>query len=270
MNTKNIKILITISFIVLACCDNSFALIIGPARMEARLPAGEVAGIDYYAQNDTEAPIHVTVEPENWAKGTYDYSKFPINKWIKVDSSEFDLKPKEIKKLRLTVRVPKDAKGELVAQIFFSSLPAGADPTTGIRSRLGAVLYIAIKNTEKPVLVVKGIKVSGVADNANKLKIEVSARNDGNVHIRPAAGVINIFDQKGRRVAQAALEVDSSTLPASESVYEALLDSPELRQGNYSVSCEIKYGKMYGREKTAKHKSSFAVDSSGKVITNEA
>ena len=34
-------------------CDNSLALTVGPARLEVRLPAGEVAVADYYAQNET-------------------------------------------------------------------------------------------------------------------------------------------------------------------------------------------------------------------------
>ena len=96
---KNIFIIIIMSAIVFHSND-SFALIIGPARFEARLPAGEVAGIDYYVQNDTESPVHITVEPENWAKDSYDYGNLTAGEWLKIDNSQFDLKPKEIKKLK--------------------------------------------------------------------------------------------------------------------------------------------------------------------------
>lgn len=259
-------VIATIVLCGLCWVAESHSIIIGPARMEARLPAGEVAGIDYYAQNDTDTPIHVVVQPENWAKGVYDYSKFSIEKWVKLDFYEFDLKPKEIKKLRLTVKVPKEASGELVAQIFFSSLPVGADAVTGVRSRLGAVLYVAVKNTEKPWLAINSANVTDVAgQDGNRLKITVSTLNEGNVHIHSSSGIVTIFDEKGGRITQADLPVDISVLPGNEFAYEVVIDRPELKQGKYSISCEIRYGKMYGREKTAKFKGSFEVDAAGKV-----
>lgn len=264
---KRVLIIMSIVICSFYWVAESYSIIIGPARMEVRLPAGETAGMDYYAQNDTETPVHVVVEPENWVKGVYDYSKLPIEKWIKVDGREFDLKPMEIKKLRVTVKVPKDVKGELVAQIFFTSVPVGADEASGIRSRLGAVLYVAIKDTEKPVLEIRNISVTDVTgQDGNKLKIGVNTKNEGNVHIRPSSGLLNIFDEKGRRVAQASLLVDQPVLPGNELAYEAVLDRPELKQGKYSVYCDIKYGKMYGREKAAKLVKEFEIDNSGKVI----
>ena len=262
-------LLMAVLAIGLFCVTESHALIIGPARLEARLPAGEVAGIDYYAQNDTESPAHITVEPENWAKDSYDYGSLAAGDWLKIDTYQFDLKPKEIKKLKLTVRIPKTAKGELVAQIFFTSGAVGAEAALqgGVRARLGAVLYISIKGTEKPMLEIKGIDVKTAGDEKSaSLKIVVTAQNEGNVHIHPASGILTIYDDKGRQVARVNMAPEHSVLPGKVVEYPAAWDNPALNEGKYSISCEIKYGKMYGREKIAKFEKIMEVDKEGKVL----
>jgi hypothetical protein len=266
---KNIASILIILSIVTIFVSDSRAIIIGPARLEVRLPRGEIADIYYYAQNDTEAPIHVLVEPENWAKGAYDYGNLSIKDWISMDCYEFDLKPKEIKKIKLTIKVPKDAKGELVAQIFFTSsaLSAHDKSSSGIRSRLGGVLYVAVKGTEKAAAEIHDIAITRMnEDKPGKMDIAVKVRNSGNVHIRPASGFVAIEDKKGQRIARIDMNTEHSVLPGIEYTYtERLSNGPELKEGKYRISSEIKYGKMYGREKTARFAKDFEVDGTGKV-----
>lgn len=248
------------------CGPDSYAITIGPDRLDVRLPPGEVAGADYYAQNDTDAPMHVEVEPQNWAKNSYDYTNLDIKDWISLDCYEFDLKPKEIKKLKLTVRVPKNVKGEIAAQIYFTSsgLQAEGSLTQNVRSRLSAILYVAIKGTE----IVKGeINNISVSDtNDGKLKVEVAVKNDGNVHIWPSYGKVLIENEKGQRVALLDLATRHSVLPNSEYAYRAMLDKAKMNEGKYRISSEIKYGKMYGKEKTMRFEKQIEVDKEGKVL----
>jgi hypothetical protein len=267
-----IKYALVITIIVICSFSwvaESHSITIAPARFEARLPAGEVAGIDYYAQNDTDGPIHVTVEPENWLQNVYDYSGIAASDWIKAEPREFDLKPKEIKKVRVTVRVPKKAKGELVAQIFFTSAISGASDAAGgsIKSRLGAVLYVAIKDTEKVNAEIGEISVSGLKiDEKDGMKIDVLLRNKGNVHIRPAEGRVAVSDVKGREISQLHMATDYSVVPGQEFAYTVSWDNPALAEGKYKVSAFIKYGRMYTREREAKFEKWFMVDKAGKVI----
>ncbi len=250
------------------CGVDSDALTIGPARLEVRLPAGEVAGIDYYAQNDTEAPVHVTVEPENWFVNSYDYKGLKAGDWIKAEPREFDLNPKEIKKVFMTVRVPKKAKGELAGQIFFTSTPANAPEGGGnMRSRLGAVLYVAIKDTEKVSARIRDIAVTGLqTDSKKQLKVSVNLHNDGNVHIRPAEGSVAIADDKGHEIAKLKLSTDYGVVPGEEFAYTVSWDNPALEKGKYKLSAFIKYGKMFAKEKVVKSEKIFEVNHDGKVI----
>ena len=263
-------LIITIVFLCsFSWVAESHSITIAPARFEARLPAGEVAGIDYYAQNDTDEPIHVTVEPVNWLQNVYDYSGIAAGDWIKAEPCEFDLKPKEIKKVHVTVRVPKKAKGELVAQIFFTSAILGiSDDAGSIKSRLGAVLYVAIKGTEKVNAEIGDISISGLKiDEKDGIKIDVLLRNKGNVHIRPAKGRVVVSDVNGREISQLNLVTDYSVVPGQEFAYTVSWDNPVLKEEKYKISAFIKYGRMYTKEKTAEFEKWFEADKQGKVIS---
>jgi len=247
-----------------SCVAESQALVIGPSRFEVRLPAGEVASADYYVQNDDEAAIHVTVEPENWFAGNYDYKGLTAKDWIKCDVYEFDLKPREIKKVVVTIMVPKKASGELAAQIFFSSnsLESG-----GMRMRLGGILYVAIKDTEKINAEIRNMGIAEITSGGKRqVKISADVVNTGNIHVRPASGQVFIENNKGERISQLNVLTEQPVLPKDHFTYNTMWDPPVLEKGIYRVSASIKYGKMYGREKTAKSESSFEVDDSGKVI----
>jgi len=246
----------------------SYGLVMGPARFEVSLPPGEIADADYYVQNDTGEPAHIIVEPENWFKEAYDYEKLGIKDWIELDSYEFDLKPKEIKKLRLRIKVPKDAKGELVAQIFFTSNVLNKDgkPSEGIRARIGGVLYVAIKGTEIVDAEIRSIAVSKESkDSKERLKIEAGVGNKGNVHIRPT-GKITIMDTAGKSLVELKMESGKGVLPAQETAYSALWNDPQLKPGEYKVSAAIDYGKELGMEKSSALDKILEVSEDGKVI----
>ena len=250
------------------CVAQGYGLVVGPARLEVSLPPSEIAEGDYYVQNDTEQNAHIVVEPENWFKEAYDYGKLEIKDWVEFDTYEFDLKPKEIKKLRLRIKVPKDVKGELVAQIFFTSsvLTEDGKPSEGIKARVGGVLYVAIKGTEIIDAEIKNISVSKqVEEGKEKLKFESSVNNKGNVHIRPT-GKVTIGDKAGSKLIELDLESGKPALPGQEIVYNALWNDPRLKPGEYKVSVRVNYGKESGMEKTASLEKVFEVSEDGKVM----
>lgn len=266
MNQKAIIIAIAIMS-ALFCATPSYCLVMGPARFEVSLPPGEIAEGDYYVQNDTERPAHIVVEPENWFKESYDYGKLDIKDWVEFDTYEFDLKPKEIKKLRLRIKVPTDVKGELVSQIFFTSsvLKEDGTPSEGIKARVGAVLYVAIKGTEIVDAEIENITISKELKNGNEnIKIEAVVKNKGNVHIRPE-GKVTIDDKAGKRLAELNLRSGKTCLPGQLEVYEALWDKPEIKKGLYKISITINYGKEVDIEKTMAKEKAFEVDKMGKV-----
>lgn len=252
---------------VLFFANQSYALVMGPARFEVSLPPGEIAEGDYYVQNDTDQDAHILVEPENWFKEAYDYGKLEIKDWVEFDIYEFDLKPKEIKKLRLRIKVPNDVKGELVSQIFFTSsvLTEDGKPSEGIKARVGGVLYVAIKGTEIVDAEIKSIAVlKELKEGKENLRIEAGVNNKGNVHIRPTGKVV-IDNKAGEKLIELDVESGKPTLPGQEIAYNALWNSPQLKSGEYKVSVTINYGKEFGAEKTTILSKAFEIDKDGKV-----
>ena len=245
----------------------SHALIMGPSRFEVSLPPGEFADGDYYVQNDTDQPAHIVVEPENWFKDVYDYGKLEIKDWVEFDTYAFDLKPKEIKKLRLRIKVPKNVKGELVSQIFFTStvLREDGQPVEGIRARIGAVLYVAIKGTEVIEAEIKNIDIlKEPIDGKERIKIGVGVNNKGNVHVRPE-GKVAIEDISGKKLVELDLEPGKPALPGQEIVYNALWNDPDLKSGDYKALITINYGKDLDMEKTGSSERIFKIGKDGKV-----
>lgn len=265
MNKSNI-VLIVCLMASLFFAGESYGLVMGPARLEVSLPPGEIAEGDYYVQNDTDQDAHIIVEPENWFKEAYDYGKLNIKDWVEFDTYEFNLKPKEIKKLRLRIKVPKDIKGELVSQIFFTSdvLKEDGQPSGGIKARVGSVLYVAIKGTEIVDAKIANIIVSKEPDK-DILKIEVNVKNKGNVHIRPA-GKVTIQDKTEKKIIELDIASGKPALPGQEIAYNALWDNSKLKSGEYKASAAVSYGKELNMEKTTVAEKIFEVDKDGKVM----
>lgn len=254
--------------IMLFIVGESHGLVMGPARFEVSLPPGEIADADYYVQNDTDQPAHIVVEPENWFEDVYKYGKLEIKDWIEFDSYEFDLKPKEIKKLRLRIKVPTDIKGELVAQIFFTSavLEESGKPAERIKARVGSILYVAIKGTEIVDAEINNIAISEeYKEDERVIKVGVSVKNKGNVHIRPT-GKAAIEDKAGKKLIELDVESGKPALPGQEIAYNALWNNPELKSGEYKVSVTINYGKELGMEKTMVSEKIFEISKDGKVM----
>lgn len=265
------KFVLAISLFIIAtlfCVSQSNGLVMGPARFEASLPPGEIADCDYYVQNDTDHVVHIIVEPENWFKDIYKYGKLDIKDWIEFDSYEFDLKPKEIKKLRLRIKVPVDVKGELVAQIFFTStvMDEKGEPIKDIKARVGGVLYVAIKGTEIMDAEIKEIAVlKESSEGIENFKAQISVNNKGNVHIRPE-GKIFIEDESGKIIKTLVLKAGSPTLPKQQVEYHASWDNADIKEGVYKIFAIIRYGKDINLEKTTKLIKRLKIDKDGKAL----
>jgi len=242
------------------------AITIGPSRFEVMLPPGEIAVTEYYVQNETEAAIHVEIEPENWFKDAYNYGELKIEDWLTFDTYEFDLEPKEIKKIKTTITVPKDRKGELVAQIFFTSSPAGANAQSGgVRARLGGVLYVALLGTEVVDGEIRAVSFERSKAEGNEiLKINIRVKNNGNVHLRPT-GKVSIKDAKSVELVKLEMLSGRACLPRQQFTYSANWEKPELKKGTYKVEASIKYGKIFSAEKTASLEKKFRVDKNGEI-----
>ena len=265
--TKILRIICGI-VLILFISPESYSLVMGPDKLELVLPVGGKFVTDYYIQNDTDEPLHVKAEAENWFLDVYNYSELKIENWIKIEPAEFDLNPKEIKKTKLYIDVPTKIKGEVAAQIFFSSDLKGTmgGGKASVTARLGGVLYVAIKGTEKVKAEISRINVSKVTeDGKEKLKIEATLKNNGNVHLRPTGNVV-IINEKGEKAAAVDLMTGYSVLPTQDYIFSAFLEKPDLRAGKYTITVSMDYGKLYEMKKVASLKKKMDVNNNGEIV----
>src|SRR3989338_6904821 len=73
----------------------------------------------YTVTNQGDQPLQVIVEPEDWAQG-FRGGRGPVP-WLQVKTKQLTLRPGKQARVKFTVRIPKDAKGELRAQVFFTT-----------------------------------------------------------------------------------------------------------------------------------------------------
>ena len=105
----------------------------------------------YTLTNEGDAPLQVSVEPEDWAGGIGG-GRGPVP-WLQVKPTKLTLRPGKPSRVKFTVRIPKDASGELRAQVFFTTIEAGkasdGKGAVSLRSRLGTIIYVVAEGTER-------------------------------------------------------------------------------------------------------------------------
>lgn len=159
-----------------------------------------------------------------------------------------DLEPGQTGIFTYHVKVAPDAAGENTAQMFFSEMVSGA--STQIRSRVGVILYLAVRETMRLSAEIPLMTVTLVPDGKQTIiAAQVSVGNPGNVHVRPT-GDVKIYDSKGGFVVAAVLSTGWGILPGEVYTYQGTGRCPLLSAGKYRAVATIQYGKLYKQDKT--------------------
>jgi len=237
---------------------------VNPTVTELSLAPGKTKAGTFTVTNDGDNTISVKVEVEDWVKrgsGVGDTS------WLEVKPLEFELNPGESRNVRYKVGVPEEARGELMAMVFFGSIaPAGGG--IGIETRFGVSVYVTIKGTE---IVEAGIEkldmVKYGKENSESYGINfgVTVENKGNVHIRPKGKVI-LEDKEGTIIKEVDLFYGFPVFPKAKRTFPANWKEGVLSPGEYKAKVMISYGELYGlKDKICSYESLFSVNGNGKI-----
>ena len=198
--------------------------------------------------NDGEHPLQVRVEPEDWAEGIRG-GRGPVP-WLRVRPTELMLGPGKLSRVKFTVRIPKDARGELRAQVFFTTREApdasAGDGAVSLRSRLGTIIYVAIESTERiegditKVQAFYAPSTQGVK-RPDRLEVVMGIHNRGNAHIVPE-GHVDIRNDKGEIVEAVPLQSGWGLLPNEEDTSRAIGNGVHLQPGRYTLELTIFIG----------------------------
>lgn len=218
------------------------ALSVSPTRVVIQGKPGQKLAGEFDVTNTGKEVIAIAVEPEDWAGGAAGGRGAVA--WLKIQPEQLGLKPGQSRKVKYTLRVPKDASGEMRAQIFFTTaLEEGGE---GMRSRLGAILYVVIKGTPRVQAALGAIKVHYTASTAgiakpDRLDVALRIHNQSNVHLIPEGKMV-FKDADDQVVARVLLPPGWGLLPGEESLYHAIAAGVYLKPGRYTLEVTIQGG----------------------------
>jgi P pilus assembly chaperone PapD len=230
---------------LLGAATAAAALSVDPSRVVLRVKPGEVRTGVFTVTNPGETPVTVDVEPEDWSQGAGG-ARQSVS-WLTVKPTRFTLRPGRSARVTYAVRTPREASGELRAQVFFTTQQA---PTStgmfAMRSRLGAILYVAIHDTERVAAQVRDLRWTYTASTPevaapDRLTATLVLRNEGNVHLVPE-GWVTVEDADGRALARGPLRSGWGVLPGEEETYDAVLHGVHLAPGRYRLVARLQVG----------------------------
>jgi hypothetical protein len=170
--------------------------------------------------------------------------------WLKIKPTQLTLRPGKTSRVKFTVRIPKEASGELRAQVFFTTSETGeasaGETVVGLRSRLGAIIYVVAEGTERidggitKMQAFYAASTPGVK-RPDRLEVVMGIHNRSNTHVVPE-GRVDIRNDKGEIVETIPLQSGWGLLPSEEDTYRAIKHGVYLKPGRYMLEITIFIG----------------------------
>ena len=201
-----------------------------PEVNEIVAPAGAKVKGNFWVFNRTDGTLKMKVEPENWTEGR----KKGID-WLKIKPLRFEIEPQKYREVKYKAKVPKNARGDIVVQVFFSQeVPEKKGITIGIR--VGTIVYITVEGTLE---INPEISDFEVIDSDENLGFKILFENKSNVHLK-VSGNILIKDEKGREIKKIEIKPWTFLAGQKQPVY-CWLKKSDLKKGDYIAFAKILY-----------------------------
>lgn len=180
-------------------------------------------------------------------------SPYSMKTWIQ-PLPALNMKPKELKDLPVTIKVPVDAApGGYFAVIRFTATAPEIDSTgVALSASLGALVLVRVNGAAKESMKLEEFKITTDKGSAKKvfestpLVFVERLNNTGNVHMQPA-GQIEITDMFGKKIAAININLPPrNILPGSIRRFEQKLDKSVIGNmmlfGRYTANLKVTYG----------------------------
>lgn len=213
------------------------ALTINPGRTQAELSPGGTMEAVLVATNDDPETIHVELSSKDWfVLEANKENQLGVNTWLKIlGKQKFDLKPKETREVKIALKCPEKAQGELVGMVSFlyrTDNPSMMTPVISVSVYLGALGTEKVSGEIEQVVVQKW---------NNAIQAVVDVKSTGNVHLRPM-GIFIFEDKNGNEIARFSTKEGGPAYPGRNQGYFAQVPAEfKLERGRYRVRAELEY-----------------------------
>lgn len=179
-------------------------------------------------------------------------SPYSLKEWVQ-PLPQFTLKPRQVTRLPLTIRVPKNAApGGYYAVVRFTASPPGLDGNgVSLSASLGTLILLRVNGDAKEDVRVE--EFSATKNGSPNWLFESSPvtfltrlKNNGSSHEQPS-GQIAVKDMFGNQVANVNVNLNQSNiLPGSIRAFPQILDSSVIGNrilfGRYTADLKLSYG----------------------------
>ena len=236
-----------LGLVFLAFAGNLWGFVgISPPIVEIYIRPGQSVEGKLVISNNQEETIMVNLELKDWWTQTTGISSPGFDQWLKISKvKDMKIGPRKQKSIKYKVKAPSDARGELMAMVFFSFHskrdPAGNPTKFNIEMRHGAPIYVIIEGTEEVRTETKHV-ASYFTHNSSTSPIEFSLnlKNTGNVHVRPY-GSISIYKEDAL-LDSFDLQFGTPIFPGQEERYFAKSNVSNLEEGTYQAAFRVTAG----------------------------
>jgi hypothetical protein len=177
---------------------------------------------------------------------------YSLKTWLS-PISDMTLKPKELKKLTITINVPNNASpgGYYGVVRFTGTAPELKDTGVSLSASLGALVFIRVNGEAKENMSIEGFSVnkndaSGNFFESTPINFVERIKNNGNIYEQPS-GQIVVTDMFGHDIATINVNLPpGNVLPDSIRKFEQKLDESTLGNktlfGYYKAHLKVTYG----------------------------
>ena len=230
------------------------AVDVEPTRIEMKISEGQPAEGELRLSNRGHKPVEIRL-----SAGPYRFLdpklKLPsCQDWFHFEPDRLTLAAGASTSVRYTVTPPSnldvDTAGEYLAAVLVDQLPAESEKTSEGTARLTVVprialaTYLLVEGRDRIEVEMEKVTVSR---SPNLLKMEVSLKNNGTVHVRPS-GTIALFQEDNHRVRTVALGKSMPLLPTAHMTIPCFLPMPPAGRYRLVSTVEVREGTVLQKE----------------------
>lgn len=244
MDKKYLRLIIFL-FIVLAITNLSYALTVGPAKIEFTTDPGQILNFNLFVRNDNnyDSDYYLDVEGFTEVNGEKKFFKDPPEKsWVKITNNKIFLKAFQDTQLPVKIEVPKNAPpgGHFLAIWVGSGAPKEEAGQVGIVSRVGSLIFINVRGNAIYKAILDKLEAKRIVWNF-PVKFAYTIKNEGNTYITPK-GDIDIKNIFGKEIASLPINQKGlQILPNTKKTLETDWDG-KFAFGIYKAVFNMNYG----------------------------
>lgn len=265
-----------------ALAQEQTQLTISPVTFELTADPGNTLENDLKVTNASSSELQLETKVENivgtGSEGQVKLSEkageFALSSWVTTAPNKFTLRPKEVKQVHFTVKVPNKAEpgghyGTILVGTVASSDFTGSGAS--VVQKIGTIVLVRVSGQAKELGSISSIAVKNfvgrweektLSDNQTKiylpseekadqekvgkyfpsgpLAFELTFTNSGNVHYKPS-GLVTIYDLFGRKVGQSAID-SRNVFPGNERKITVVWPKSQLWGIRYRAQAVAIYG----------------------------